>query len=240
MKIAHCLLIIVYCIRKILLFFIFYNYLKNFQNYLGIFILQLSYLHQPQTSNHFRMQFSKLSDNDLVAYLQQGSQKAFEEIYTRYWYRLFGVAYQSLGTKEEAEELVQDIFENLWKKRQESIIQHLGAYLVVSTKHRCTNYIKSQINFRKFQEYQIFHEIQQQSQSGEAVIHFTDLAEAVEKAMKNLPEKTCEIFKKSRFESMSVKEIALHFDLTEKAVEYHITKSLRVLKEELKLYSSDN
>jgi RNA polymerase sigma factor (sigma-70 family) len=58
--------------------------------------------------------------------------------------------------------------------------------------------------------------------------------------MKKLPEKTSEIFKLSRFENQSVKDIASLLNLSEKAVEYHITKSMKLLKENLRAYHNYN
>lgn len=183
--------------------------------------------------------YKRFTDEQLVESLQSGDEKAFEEIYHRYWYRLFGIAYQETGTKEEAEELVHDVFENLWYKREESLIKHLRAYLVVSMKHRVTNYIKSCITQRKYQEYLIFHEIQQ-SYGTDEIVQFSDLSRAVDDVMKKLPEKTSEIFRLSRFENQSIKDIAQKLSLSEKGVEYHITQSLKVLKDHLKVYHSDN
>ena len=185
------------------------------------------------------MKYQTLNDEQLVDFLKSDNEAAFEEIYNRYWYKLFGVAYHEIGTREEAEELVHDLFESLWLKRQTSIIRHLCSYLVVSMKHLSTNYIKSQITHRKFQEYLIFNQIQQ-SYSTEEIVNFTDLSKAVEEAMKMLPEKSSEIFKLSRFENQSVKDIAAKMNLSEKAVEYHLTKTLKVLKEQLKAYHTDN
>lgn len=185
------------------------------------------------------MQISDFKDTDLVERLRKSDQRAFEEIYTKHWKKMFSVAYNLLGVKEESEELVQDIFENLWKKRLDCKIEHLGVYLVVSTKHKSLNLIKSKINFSNFQEYLIYQEISQ-NQSPDTILNYADLSEAVEKALMNLPEKSSEIFKKSRFENMSVKNIAVELNLSEKAVEYHITKSLKALKEELKYYNSLN
>ncbi len=185
------------------------------------------------------MKHRNLTDEQLVDFLKSGDQSAFEEIYNRYWYKLLSIAYHETGTREEAEELVQDLFERIWHKRQESIIRHLSAYLVVSIKYLATNYVKSQITQRKFQEYLIFNEIRQSYVTDESV-QFADLSKAVEEAMKKLPEKSVEIFKMSRFENQSVKDIAQQLNLSEKAVEYHITKSLKVLKEQLKAYHSDN
>ncbi len=183
--------------------------------------------------------YKRFTDEQLVEFLQQGDARAFEEIYSRYWYRLFGIAFQETGTREEAEELVQDVFENLWHKREDSFIRHLKAYLVVSMKHRITNYIKSCITQRKYQEYLILNEIRQ-SYGTEEIVRFEDLSRAVDEVMKKLPEKTCEVFRLSRFENQSVKDIAERLSLSEKGVEYHITQSLKVLKDQLRVYNSDH
>ncbi len=183
--------------------------------------------------------YKRLADEELVDFLIKGNASAFEEIYNRYWYRLFGMAYQETGTREEAEEIIHDVFENLWLRHEHLTIRHLSAYLVVAVKHRVTNYIKSCITQRKYQEYLILHEIQQ-SYTTDEIVHFSDLEKAVDAIMKKLPEKTSEIFRLSRFENHSVKEIALKLNLSEKGVEYHITQSLKVLREQLKSYQSPN
>lgn len=183
--------------------------------------------------------YQRLPDGDLVIYLTEGNQKAFEAIYVRYWLRLFGIAFHELGTKEEAEEVIHDVFESLWARRSELTIRNLSAYLVASVKHRVTNYIKSCITQRRYQEYLILNEIQQ-SYATEDIVHFSDLSRAVEEAMKKMPEKTSEVFRMSRFENLPVKDIASKLNITEKGVEYHITQSLKLLREQLKSYQSDN
>jgi RNA polymerase sigma-70 factor (ECF subfamily) len=110
---------------------------------------------------------------------------------------------------------------------------------MVAMKHLATNYIKSQINHRKLQEYLIFHQMQQ-SFSTEELVNYGDLSDALKEVMKKLPEKTSEVFKLSRFENQSVKDIASLLNLSEKAVEYHITKSMKLLKENLRAYYNYN
>lgn len=182
---------------------------------------------------------ARITDAELVSLLKGGNQKAFEEIYNRYWYKLFCVAYYETGSREDAEELVHDLFESIWNKRGQGHINHLKSYLVVSIKHLVTNYIKSKITQRRYQEYLILHELYQ-TESTDATINFSDLSKAVDEVMKKLPEKTCAVFKMSRFENKPVKDIARQLSLSEKAVEYHITKSLKVLQGQLKIYQSDN
>ncbi len=183
--------------------------------------------------------YQRFEDSDLVDFLAKGDKRAFEHIYNRYWLKLYGIAYQDTGVKEDAEEIVHDVFESLWKRREESNIFNLGAYLVVSVKHRTNNFIKSCITQRKYQEYLIFHEIRQNFAT-EEVIHFSDLARAVDEVMKKMPDKTSEAFRLSRFENLSVKDIAKILQISEKGVEYHITQSLKLLREQLKAYQSNN
>lgn len=185
------------------------------------------------------MNYQPLPDDQLVSLLRADDTRAFAEIYERYWYKLFRVAYHKIGAREEAEELVHDVFESLWHKRRDVVVSHLGAYLVVAIKHLSTNHIKSQINHRKLQEYLIFHQLHQ-SFSTEELVNFTELSDALKVVMQQLPEKSSEIFKLSRFENQSVKDIAHRLNLSEKAVEYHITKSVKWLKENLKAYHTYN
>lgn len=185
-----------------------------------------------------KSKYKSLTDEQLIGCLQAGDEIAFEEIYNRYWFKVYSVAYREIGIKEEAEELVHDIFESLWNRREIAQVNHLVAYLIASVKHRATNYIKSQITHRKFQEYLIFNQITQ-AYSTEEIVNFDDLSQAVEDILKKLPEKTLLVFKMSRFEHQPVKNIAERLNLTEKAVEYHITKSLKILKDSLKNYSAN-
>ncbi len=177
------------------------------------------------------MDHRNLDNEILTEQLRNGDVRAYSAIYDRFWMKLYALAYNQIGTREEAEDLVHNLFENLWKKRAEANIRNLSTYLVVSVKYLSIAYIKSQISLRKFQEYLIFQEIAKSST--EEIINYNDLQKAVEEAMKKLPEKTAHVFKMSRFENKTVRDIAENLGLTEKAVEYHITKSLKVLKEHL-------
>lgn len=185
------------------------------------------------------MNLRQFDDTRLVEWLQEGKVNAFEEIYRRYWYKLFGIAYHQTGVREEAEELVQEVFLAIWNRRSEVVIKHLDLYLTIAIKNQVYDFIKSQISYRKYQEYLIFQEIHQHYHTDE-IINFSELSAAVEKVLGRLPEKSAEVFRRSRFENQTVKEIALSLALSEKAVEYHITKSLKFLKENLKSFQSDN
>ena len=176
-----------------------------------------------------------LSDENLAALISKSNKNAFDVMYARYWKLLYALAYNQLGTKEESEDMVQNVFERIWNNRLEQKITNLKAYLTVSVRHASINYIKSQITYRKFQEYLIFQEIEK-NYSTEDIINYAELQRVVNEDLKMLPEKTVSVFRMSRFESKSVRDIATELNLTEKAVEYHITKSLKFIKDQLNVY----
>lgn len=176
------------------------------------------------------------SDIQLVDLLHRGNTRAFEEIYRRYWFKLYSIALHHLGVKEECEELVQEVFLSIWNRREAVEIKRLDVYLTVSIKNQIYDFIKSRISYRKYQEYVILQEVVQSNNP----LHYTELSEAVEAALAKLPEKSAEVFRRSRFHNQSIKQIAEELNLSDKSVEYHITKSLKFLKETLWMYNSKN
>lgn len=184
------------------------------------------------------MEVKKFTDEQLVVFLREGNRMAYEEIYHRYWDKLFVWASHQIGA-ENAEEVVQEVFLSLWVRHAEVIIKRLEVYLAVAVKNLVYNFFKSQLTYRKYQEYMIFQELDKSPDGGE-ILNFKELTDEIEKALNRLPEKSADVFRRSRFENQPVKEIAKQLNLSEKAVEYHLTKSLKYLKNTLKSYHTDN
>jgi RNA polymerase sigma-70 factor (ECF subfamily) len=173
------------------------------------------------------------SDAVLLDALRADDEAAFAEIYKRYCFRLFTVAYQKLKSREVAEELVQDLFENLWSRRASSQIQQLECYLFSAIRYRIINYIKGQ----KLQEgYQLYLRMSgsEKDMATEESLAENDLSAALLAGVRNLPEKSREVFQLSRLEHYSVQEISVQVKLSEKTVEYHLTKSLKLLRHYLR------
>ena len=185
------------------------------------------------------MSYTNLTDDSLVDLLKSDDPDAFEIIYQRYWRQLFGFVYQQIGSKEDTEEIVHDLLLSLWQNREQSHIQHLRIYLFIAARNQINKFIKSQINLRKYREYQVLHEVFQTIDSDET-LNVKELSVAIEKVLKKMPEKTATIFRMSKIDEIPVKKIASKMDLTDKAVEYHITKSLKMLREHLQNFHSDN
>ncbi|MBC6610057.1 RNA polymerase sigma-70 factor [Hymenobacter sp. BT507] len=175
------------------------------------------------------LQYSLWPDTALLDAVQTGNEGAFEEVYKRYCYRLFTMAYRKLKSREVAEELVQDLFAVLWAKRTEGPIQNLEAYLFTALRYRIINYVKSQ---RVRDGYALYCRIAQSdaTHNTEEQLAQQDLNTALKAGLDRLPEKSREVFRLSRLEHRTVPEISGRLHLSEKAIEYHITKSLKLLR----------
>jgi RNA polymerase sigma-70 factor (family 1) len=173
------------------------------------------------------------TEEELVRGLREGNEAAFEAIYKKYWHQLYCAAYSKTQLHPEAEEIVQNIFSTLWEKRQTLLITNLSGYLQVSVRNRIINHIRERITQRKYWEYYKTF-IPQQKESTADTVMYDDLAEAVEVAVNRLPEKSRQVFRLNRLEGKSIHEIANLMKLSEKAIEYHLTKSIKELRMHLK------
>jgi RNA polymerase sigma-70 factor (family 1) len=172
---------------------------------------------------------AKVSEQSLIEGLKAGNEEAFTAVYKEYWYRMILVAYLKLQHREVAEEIIQDIFTRLWKEREKLQISSLGYYLFSAVRYEVIDHIRTQGSENKYLDYyKSFSSFE--DCTTEDAIAFNDLSRTVEEGLDILPEKSKEIFKLHRLENWPVAKIARHFQLSEKAVEYHITKATKSMR----------
>jgi RNA polymerase sigma-70 factor (family 1) len=178
------------------------------------------------------MFFDELNDESLLQHLKASSEPAFKTLYRRYWRKCFAMAFRKIGVKSIAEEITQTVFVSLWEKRNDLIIHYLEAYLFTAVKYQFFKYIEAQLVRTKY-EAQLDTPLWDEN-IVEKEVFLVDLTHALEKAVLQLPEKTQQIYRLSRIQHLSHKEIAIQVALSEKSVEYHITQALKSLREALK------
>lgn len=180
-------------------------------------------------------EFSNHSDEDLLNQLKSGCEISFKEIFNRHWLPLYRIAYSRLKSKNDAEEIVQEIFVNLWQGRQTHTIINLSHYLKVAVKHRVISRIRSQIVKEKYWDYYKKF-IPNFDLATEELVELSDLDHALNKAIQKLPEKTQLFFRLNRIQGLSIEEISDRLKVPRRTIEHHLTKSTRSLKVMLKDY----
>ncbi len=176
---------------------------------------------------------SYYNEEEILECLRQGDSEAFKKIFKKYWRQLYADAYSKIGSHEEAEEIIESVFCVLWEKRKTLVITNLPHYLHTAVRNRFLNSIRSKIPQKKYWDYYRKF-IPQMTEATEHTVFFDDLSDAFDQALNALPEKSREVFRMNRLEGRSITEVAGLMKLSPKTIEYHVSKSLKVLRIYLK------
>ena len=177
--------------------------------------------------------YAAWDDAALVQALRGGDEQAFAEIYNRYGLLLLEQAYRKVNSREAAEEMVQDLFATLWHKRETTDILKLKEYLGSAIKYRVINLIKNRLTQNEYLAYCRVMASEADFKT-EHDLAAADLSGALNRGLAHMPGHTREIFQLSRMEHQTVPEIAGRLKLSTKAVEYHLTRALKMLRVSLK------
>ncbi len=178
-----------------------------------------------------------------IRLIRKGDKKVFRALFELYYQRLYIYAQSYLENIEEAEDVVQELFIHLWEKRKElTIFSSLSSYLFRAVHNRCLQKLRhrkvvNKYNERhklKIKETEILY-----NSSADFIFSEQQLKEIQQifnRTNNTLPEKTREIFRLSRQQLKTNKEIAQLLNIQIKTVEYHITKALKVFNAALRDY----
>ena len=182
------------------------------------------------------MNCRQLSDDELIVLFRGSCQHAFKEMYLRYWQKVYQVAYKKVHHKELAEELTQNLFVELWRRRETVTVNSLSAYLFGSLKYCIINHYKSLLVQENYHNYVKASANYGVVNNADYLLMLNELSDALTRGIALLPKKTAQVFRMSRIEHRSVKDISEQLNISEKAVEYHITQSLKSIRFYLKEY----
>lgn len=174
-------------------------------------------------------------DQELVLLLKEGDDAAFREIYLRYDKLLLIYAYKKLRNREEAKDLVQDVFTWLWNNRNDFYINTtLSGYLYKSVLNRIFDVVKHKGIIRKYVD-SGKHYIEISNADTDYLIREKDIALLIEREILAMPPKMREIYTLKRKYFLSTKEIAAELSLSEHTVSTQMKRALKHLKVKLGL-----
>lgn len=175
--------------------------------------------------------YSTPDESLLVKNVSKGNMIAFGSLYKIYSLRLYRFALGYLKSKEEAEELVQEVFTKIWEKRKElktdcsfKAFLFTIAFNIIRkhfrTRTRLTDYLQHNNNART-DNYTV------------EITAYNSLKQYIDQLVDQLPPRRREIFAKSRFDGLSITEIAAELNISHKTVENQLTEALRFLRTHL-------
>lgn len=172
----------------------------------------------------------KINDTELCEGLFLNDKKAFDQIYERYWKRLYYYAFKIFEDKVICEDVIQEVFIKLWEKATERKIENLEGYLFRAVKFQISNAIRNQKDFKPFENFltQLPTDL-----SADSILELNETSELISLSVENLPDKCREVYRLSREEQLSNSQIADQMNISVRTVEAHIYKALKSIKNNL-------
>lgn len=171
--------------------------------------------------------YNELSDEKLIERLQFNDHQAFEILYSRYWEQLYVSALKVVNDNEKAQDVVQDIFIDIWAKRHHLNVDKVSSFLFSAVKY------KSLMQLRSAKLSATYLELLDRVVDENTVdnqMAFNELNETLESSIAELPERCRQVFTMSRYEHLSHPEIAKKLDVSVRTVEAHIHNALKHIR----------
>ncbi len=168
--------------------------------------------------------------NGLIHSVGLDDKASLERIYRLYWSKLYIYAFNVLREREVCEDIVQNIFVDLWTKRHDVQITDLKPYLYQSVKHQIFNHFRKS-RYKK-QLLEKFDMVSKQYRIDE-LYEKKELKAHIKKAISKLPERRRIIFQMSRYDGLSNKEISENLNISSQTVKNQISESLKFIRKSL-------
>ncbi|HKL38782.1 MAG TPA: RNA polymerase sigma-70 factor [Bacteroidales bacterium] len=178
----------------------------------------------------------KLSEKKTIREIQRGNIQTYERVFRDYYEELCYYANRYLKDLDLSEEAVQDVFFRIWKKRHTlHITESLKSYLYTSTRNKCLKMIRSQQMADKYSQY-MKNTARQNVSTPIDELNAAELNKLIERTIKELPERTREIFSLNRYQGLKYSEIAEKLSISVKTVEANMGKALKLFRKNLDEY----
>ncbi|HCC51646.1 MAG TPA: RNA polymerase sigma-70 factor [Porphyromonadaceae bacterium] len=173
-----------------------------------------------------------ITDETLIAAIKEDDYVSYNRLFVRYYNRLCQYVYGWLENREDSEDIIQELFLNLWSRRKKiEVNENVSGYLFMMAKNMSLNHIRATKNYRTLLE----------KQSSAPDYYEEDLLESDEfrialyDCIERLPERSREVFILHRVKGMKQKEISEKLSISVKTIKNQLWTSLQKLKKCLEI-----
>lgn len=177
-----------------------------------------------------------MKEKQVIRRIKNGDEQAFEWLFREYYEKLCQWAYHYLRDLDSSEEIVQDLYYNLWRNRS-SLEFHVSvkSYLYKAISNNCKMLIRN-----KGRHSAIEADLAAQNKGSvtepEELMEVKEIREVVNRTLNELPDKPAQIFRMSRYEGLKYREIAERLSISIKTVEANMGKALKIFRKNLQEY----
>ena len=176
------------------------------------------------------MPISSSQENELISRLKNGEVKAFDTLFHSYSERLYQFAFSLLKNPEDAEGIIQESFLRVWNKRKDlDSSKSFKSYLFTISYNLIIDKLRRKFRERSYIEH-LTRYFEQVTNPSELKADYDIIKSQIDKAVEELPRKRRQIYKLSREDMLTHKEISDQLDISVKTVENQINLALKHLK----------
>ncbi|TCC87392.1 sigma-70 family RNA polymerase sigma factor [Pedobacter frigiditerrae] len=166
-------------------------------------------------------------DSELLLELTNRNRHAFDILYNRYWKMVFDAAYKRVESVDDAKDIAQEVFVQLWQRGSKTPIKQLNSYLFIAARNGVFRHFELESRFVSDPDKS--HTLQEPT-SADQHIMYKDFVRSFANLVDTLPPQQRQIFKMRFEQDMTSQEIALALDISPKTVRNLLGKSLSRLK----------
>lgn len=172
--------------------------------------------------------YSAYTDQELTALLKDGDELAYRQLYNSYWAQTYNNIYKRLKDHDKAEDITQDIFLQLWVKREVVNIENMGAYLFTAARNSVFRAMEKQARLIPIVE--LLTDLESIHDHADGHLLTVEFMKAYEALVSALPEGQQTIFRMRFNEDLSPDEIAAALGLSPKTVRNQLGKAIATLR----------
>lgn len=168
-----------------------------------------------------------ITEEELITAIKKDDCIGYNKLFTCYYSRLCQYVYGILENREDAEDVVQDLFLSLWHNRKKiEVTGSVAGYLFKMAKNKALNHIRSAKNYRHMIESRSYSDIYYE----ENLLEFDEFRIALYDCIERLPERSREVFILHRMKKIKQKEIAEKLTVSVKTIKNQIWSSMQKIK----------
>ena len=179
-----------------------------------------------------------LNDHIVFKKIKEGDIRTFEDLFRKHYTSLCMYSFSITGRKDISEEVVQDVFYNIWKERENiQTPSSLKNYLFGAVKNHSLRYHNNLALQKRHSEYVQSNTNHDADMSPQELLEYKELENVVNNIIKKMPERRMKIFMMHRIDKKKYTEIANAYSVSVKTVEAELSKAYKTLRQGIEKYN---
>lgn len=179
-------------------------------------------------------ELKNITDQNLTLLIKSEGKDAFRELFDRYAPRIYKFALSYLKNRDDAEEIVQNVFLKIWEKRYSiKASENIKAFIFTITANKIYDFIRRRNIEHTFHNYSVLNQEENENNSWNSIV-YKDVQQSIFNLANKLPSQQQKVFNLSKMEGLTNDEIAIKMGISKRTVENDLYRAVLFLKQNFK------